>query len=203
MSSMLDTLRASLPANVDSFYDYVASTPTRINAKSLFSQLILQLALNPSANALFLPNSNDSFTKKLYELLPVWGQQKRLSAKLIYHCSSLLEKVASNASDLDVWTAVTELLIVFSRPSTPPAVSALKSSILDTPARPNSGNRMAESQVHELVDPYLRLELRGAVYTEVHGFGTRFDGQDISAYWESAANCGTRLSDQRRIEKKI
>jgi hypothetical protein len=44
-------------------------------------------------------------------------------------CSSLLENVASNSSDFDVWYAVYELLEEFSR--TPPD-SVLKSSTFDT-----------------------------------------------------------------------
>src|SRR5580698_9764331 len=103
MSSMLDTFRASLPKNFDNFHDYIASAPTNDDAEELFNQLVSQLAVNPSAKSLFLLNSNDNFKKKLYEFLAVWSQQKRLPDKLIYHCSSLLEKAASNASDLDIW----------------------------------------------------------------------------------------------------
>jgi hypothetical protein len=45
---------------------------------------------------------------------------------LYHHCSSLSEKVASKASDLDIWTAVAQLLVAFdstrvpSTPKTPP-----------------------------------------------------------------------------------
>ena len=85
----------------------------------------------------------------LFDLAVVWSRQGKFPTGLMSNCSSLLEKIASNVSDLDVYDAVTELLVAFSRPSTPTQiVAARESEILDTPTRPNSGNSMTESQVH-------------------------------------------------------
>src|SRR2546421_3214954 len=191
MSDMLEWFRASIPQNIDSFSDYIASTRTDPDAKSLFRRLIGTLAFHPSAEALF-PNSNESFSAQLLRFVTIWDQRKNLPGKLISCCSSLLEKVAFNNPDLDVWIGVYELLEEFNRtPPETPTDSALNPQTFDTPARPNSGTALSESQIRDEVDPYLRLELAGAVYTNVHGFGTRFGEQDVSAYWECAANCGS------------
>lgn len=213
----LDVFRTSIPPNINDFSAYIASTRTDRDAKSLFGQLINTLAFNPSAEALFL-NSDESFSMLLIRFWMLWSQQRILPEKLIDRCSSLLEKVASNRPDPDVWIGVYELLEEFSRtppeappqapPQTPPktpdsapnpaAKSALKPATLDTPARPNTATNQTESQIRDELDPYLRLELTGAVYTNAHGFGTRFGEPDLSAYWECAAKCGSQCAKRTK-----
>jgi hypothetical protein len=201
MSDMLDGFRASIPRNINNYFNYIASARTDRDAQGLFKRLIGILAFNPSAEALS-PNSSESFSTQLFRFLILWDRRKTLSGELIFCCSSLLEKVARNNPDLDVWICVYELLEEFSRtppetpPKTPPKTppnSVLKPPF-DTPSRPNAGTNQSETQTRDEVDPYLRLELAGAVYTKVHGFGTRFGEQDVSAHWHCAANCGSKCA---------
>jgi hypothetical protein len=201
---MLNEFRASIPQKID-FFNYLASAQTDGNAYLLFKRLVSLLAVEPPADALF-QNSGDSFSSELFRFLVLWSQQKKLPGRLIFLCSSLLEKVASSNSDHDVWRSVHELLEEFSRtpPKTPspPPDPALKPATLDTPARPNTGTAQSESQIHDEVDCYLRLELAGAVYTDVRGFGTRFGEQDISAYLECATSCGSKCAKGTRCPTK-
>jgi hypothetical protein len=153
MSNMLDEIRASIPQNIDIF-DYIASG---LDIQSVFGRLIGQLALHPFARTL-LPNSNDNFSTHLYLFLSLWSGQESLPERLLPRCSSLLEKVASKKSDVDVWNSVYELLEEFARtpprtPPPPPPDSALKPRTLDTPARPNTGTSLSDSQIRDEVDP--------------------------------------------------
>jgi hypothetical protein len=204
MSNMLDEIRASIPQNID-IVDYIAFARTDFDAQLVFGRLISQLGFHPFARTL-LPNSNNTFSRQLFQFLSLWSGGGSLPERLLSRCSSLLEKVASKKSDVDVWNSVYELLEEFARtpPRTPPPPpdSALKPRTLDTPARPNSGTPRSDSQIRDEVDPYLRLELAGAVYTNVGGFGTRFDEQDVSAYWECAANCGPNCAKGTKCPTK-
>jgi hypothetical protein len=200
MADILDKFRASIPQNIESFFDYTASAQTDLDAHLLFGRLIGELAFSRPALAL-VSNSNESFQTLLVRFLALWTQRKILPRKLVFCCSSLLEKVASNKPDLDVWYAVYELLEEFSRtlPETPPPPdSVLKSSTFDTPAESNAGTSHRDSQIRDEVDHYLRLELAGAVYTDARGFGTRFGEPDISAHWVCATNCGSSCTKRAK-----
>src|SRR5205814_10697501 len=105
ISKILNAFRADL-SNLDDFNNYIASAATNQDAKWLFNSLIGQLAASSSARVLRLPNSPNNFTEKLFEFGVVWSPQDNFPTVLRSYCSSLLEKVASNASDLDVWGAV-------------------------------------------------------------------------------------------------
>ena len=102
MSNMLDALRASLPKNLVNFDDYIASALTDRDVAALFRLLIYQLACIQVADDLFLPDSARNFSEKLYEFAAVWSWQENFPKGLRRYCSSLLQKVASNAPDLDV-----------------------------------------------------------------------------------------------------
>jgi hypothetical protein len=65
MANMLDKLRASIPQNIDSFFDYIASARTDTDTYSLFGRLICQLAFNHFAHALFA-NSSERFSTQLF-----------------------------------------------------------------------------------------------------------------------------------------
>lgn len=201
MGDTLNEIRASIPQNIDSIYDYIASAQTNSDAQLLFGRLIGLLAFSPPAAR--LSNSNGKFSTQLCRFSTLWSQGTQLPGKLILCCSSLLQNVASNDPDVDVWNGVLGLLEEFSttQPETPPD-SSLKSPTFDTPAQPNSATSLAESQIRDEVDPYLRLELAGAVYTNVHGFGTRFGEQDVSAYWECAANCSSECAKGTKCPTK-
>jgi hypothetical protein len=86
-----------------------------------FSNFLGQLASTKPANRITLADSHDNLTTRLHKFAVAWSEQLTFRPTLRSHCSSLLEKVASGASDLDVWTAVAHLLIAFASPRVPSA----------------------------------------------------------------------------------
>ena len=72
----------------------------------------MRLPLFRPNRSLFLPVES-SFALLLSEFISVWMKQDRFPDILRPYCSSLLERVASEASDLDLWTAVADLLVAF------------------------------------------------------------------------------------------
>ena len=143
--------------------------------------LLTTIAATPPTTSIPFRDSNDMLGTKLLEFAVVWNRQSIFPMILRQHCSSLLQKIASSTSDLDLWSTIYELIIAFGRPTTPLAATTQKSDALGTPARSNSVRCLTESQTHKIVDPYLRLELTDAVYIEVNGFGRRLGTPDFSA----------------------
>src|SRR5256885_509887 len=87
-----------------------------------FWNFLGQLALTKPAYRITLADSpHENLTTRLHRFAAAWSEQLTFLPTLRPYCSSLLEKVASRASELDVWTAVAELLIAFSFPRVPSA----------------------------------------------------------------------------------
>jgi len=81
-----------------------------------FFSLLSRLAGTKTAHRITLADSCDNLAIRLNKLAGAWLEQATFPTTLRSHCSSLFEKGASGASDLDVWAAVAHLLINFSSP---------------------------------------------------------------------------------------
>ena len=98
-----------------------------IVARKNFSAIISNLAVTDAANLITLTDSDHDLSDRLDEFALAWRKQESFPTTLKPYCSSLLEKIASKASDLDVWKAVAELLIEFDKPRTLPNVKNVPS----------------------------------------------------------------------------
>lgn len=82
----------------------------------------------------------------------------------------------------------------FLTPGKPQSVASLAVSIDDTPFHANSGMTYSypemKSRTHNKIDPFLRTELRNAVWQNVRGFHHFFSVDE--AEWECAVNCPAR-----------
>jgi hypothetical protein len=131
--SITDEFRNRLPK--DDFENYILSTASNrgkylglligIDAKLIFWNLLGLFSFTVPAILITLTDSSDKLNKRLQNLAEAWLEQEEFPTTLLPYCISLLEKVATKASDLDIWTAVAQLLIAFSssKPLTPVAPS--------------------------------------------------------------------------------
>jgi hypothetical protein len=85
----------------------------RIDVKNNFRILLGFLGATQPAFLIQLADSHDNLANRLYRFTSAWSEQATFPATLKPYCSSLLEKVADKASDLDIWTAVATLLVAF------------------------------------------------------------------------------------------
>jgi hypothetical protein len=76
-------------------------------------RLLHSLAGSDSAYRIKLADSHDNLAIRLPKFLSAWREQETLPTTLRPYCSLLLEKIASKASDLDIWTAVAQILVAF------------------------------------------------------------------------------------------
>src|SRR5439155_26620938 len=88
---------------------------------SFFSFLSHLASTRPAR--IILADSRDNLAIRLHKYAGAWVEQATFPMALKPRCSSLLEKVASKASDLDVWTTIAEILIAYDLPRTPPSSS--------------------------------------------------------------------------------
>lgn len=84
-------------------------------------RFLILLSIKEPVCDIELTDSDDSLGKRLANLCAAWAGPGNFPTTLRPHCSSLLEKVASRAPELGVWTALAELLIAFSHPRVAPA----------------------------------------------------------------------------------
>jgi hypothetical protein len=82
---------------------------------------LYSLSASKPARVITLTDSHDRLETRLHKFAVAWTEQVTFPTTLRPRCSSLLEKVASRAPELGVWTAVAELLIAFSSPRVPSA----------------------------------------------------------------------------------
>src|SRR5271170_4385108 len=84
-----------------------------------FLSFLTHLTNTKPALHITLADSPDKLWTMLHKFTSAWVDQATFPTSLRTHCSSLLEKVAFGASELDVWTTVAHLLIAFRSPRTP------------------------------------------------------------------------------------
>lgn len=176
------------------FNSFITLAPSRSECADFFDDILIELTRTTCAKSI-THDLRQPFRASIHMFMANWPKIITVNPSLVQPCVTLLECVVSNSSDdVAIWTAVYELLTVSARPVTPPAVTSAKSSAFDTPARPNSGSRLTESQTHELVDPYIRAEIQGNVYKDVLGFHIYFPGLD-SSQWDCAVKCSSSCSE--------
>jgi hypothetical protein len=104
-----------------------------------FWNFLGQLASTKPAYRITLADSHDNLTTRLHKFAVAWSEQLTFRPTLRPRCFSLLEKVASRASNLDVWTTVANLLIAFaslrvpSAPTTPLGDGSTASTEMKSP----------------------------------------------------------------------
>src|SRR5271163_3052124 len=78
---------------------------------------LVALAHTKPAILIKLADSRDNLKGGLFSFTSAWIDKGGFPMTLKPHFSSLLQMVASGASDLDVWTVVAQLLIAFDPPN--------------------------------------------------------------------------------------
>jgi hypothetical protein len=92
----------------------------RIATKFSFISFLCALAGTQPAHLIKLADSRDNLKEKLFSFTNAWSEDATYSTTLRSPCLSLLEKIASKASDLEIWTAVAQLLTAFDSPKGSP-----------------------------------------------------------------------------------
>ena len=91
----------------------------KIGVKQSFANFLLELAVTTPAKQIKLADSPKSLKSRLNKFIIASLEQETFRTTLIPYCSSLLEKIASEAY-LDVWTAIAELVTAFN--DSPPRI---------------------------------------------------------------------------------
>lgn len=110
----------------------ISSAALSEDAMSRLKGLLRELFDTDAARSITLPGSLDSLSIRLSNFIK-WVEQETLPTTLTPHCSSLLEKVASGASDLDIWTTIVTLLEEFDRLMMTPTNDSVGDSVGTTP----------------------------------------------------------------------
>src|SRR5438105_2035106 len=84
-----------------------------------FEVFITFLSSMEAAKSIMLANSNKNLRAELHSFANAWNDYSKFPEELKSYCSSLVNAVASNASDLDIWTAAGKLLVQYHRHITP------------------------------------------------------------------------------------
>ena len=109
------------------------------------------------------------------------------------HFRALSQLVIDSASDIDVWSAVFNLISAVAR-VTPPRSIAL--SFDDTPSTRSTSSLEGSEQTRKNLDPELFFEIKGCTHRNVDGFfGKFFEGQSWSR--QSKKVC-TRMKTQHK-----
>ncbi|OBT60889.1 hypothetical protein VE03_09937 [Pseudogymnoascus sp. 23342-1-I1] len=85
----------------------------------------------------------------------------------------LVERVIKNAPDLEIWSAVVDLVALTSpKQLTPP--TAFEKAVFDTPLRSSLASQTGSEQTHDEVDQRILEELTGRAYYDVREFFERY-----------------------------
>jgi hypothetical protein len=104
------------------------------------------------------------------ELLKLYGLVR--SGRYNYqHYRALLQLVVKQASDVDIWNAVFDLIITVS-PKTPP--TSIPVSFDGTPVKSSSASQQGREQTRKLVEARIFEEIRECTYRNVGGFFTKY-----------------------------
>ena len=96
--------------------------------------LLHRLSASKLARSITFPDWPDNLATKLRKFSDAWVDPARLPDALRLHLSLLLKKVVSEASELDIWATIVELLKEFDSPTVIPT----EDSVGTTPAAVNS-----------------------------------------------------------------
>ncbi|KAN0068989.1 hypothetical protein V8E54_013158 [Elaphomyces granulatus] len=108
------------PANPVRIIDSVRNDLPGIGAMDHLKALLSMLSYSKPARLITLADSLDNLATELRQFVNVWEEQETLPETLRPQLSLLLEKLASRATELDIWIAVVMLLKEFSRLVTVP-----------------------------------------------------------------------------------
>ena len=91
------------------------------------------------------------------------------------HYRALSQLIVNQASDLDIWNAVFDLIITVSR-TTPP--TSIPVSFDDTPVTISSSSQQGGERIQKLVEGRIFEEIRGCTYQNIEGFFSKhFEGK--------------------------
>ena len=85
----------------------------------------------------------------------------------------LVGLVVNNAPDVEIWSAVFDL-VAHTSPKTITPPTAFEKAVFDTPLRSSSASQRGVEQTHDEVDQRIVEELAGRVYYDVGGFFERY-----------------------------
>jgi hypothetical protein len=138
-------------------------------AKNLVLDLVLALQSQPAARILPSRNSRGTLLGDLSGYVTLVDSNNFDIKSAI----PLVERVVENAPDVEIWSAVFDLVAhTSSKPITPP--TALEKAVFDTPLRSSSASQRGIEQTHDEVDQRILEELTGRVYYDVGGFYERY-----------------------------
>lgn len=129
-------------------------------------ELILALQAQPAARNIPSRTGNGSLIGDLFHL----GSQTTSNALDIEYAIPLLKLVLTEAKDVDIWTAVFELVACTgstAQPTTRPSHPSFTSSLRQTPWTFNTGNFEDISEYRKQVDDLLRKELPSSLSLDV------------------------------------
>ncbi|KAI1262889.1 serine/threonine-protein kinase Sgk2 [Xylariaceae sp. FL1019] len=137
--------------------------PRREDIASLLGVLVA----SPTAFKLLSPDGNGNVAVKLFYIL----QNVRGDAVKLDHFCSLVRRVVSKSSDIDIWEAVFDIINNLSALTPPP--SSIAPTFKGTPVR-SSSSRLADGETCGIVERELFFEIRDCTFRNVGGFSDRF-----------------------------
>ncbi|KAH8743883.1 serine/threonine-protein kinase Sgk2 [Diaporthe sp. PMI_573] len=131
------------------------------------ASLLLALVGSKAAFNLPAPDGSGNVAAKLFSV----QQDVRGSAVKLDQFRPLVRRVVDKSSDIDIWSAVFDLITAVS-PSTPPP-SSIAPTFKGTPIK-TSSNRLADSETREIVERELFYEIKDCTFRNVGGFCDKF-----------------------------
>ena len=137
------------------------------------ASLLGALVISPAADSLSLPSGNGNVAEKLF----VIRQRELRGASLkLDQLRPLIDAVIANSRDIEIWTAIINLIDVVN-PSTPPPSSIIRTAF-GTPVK-TSSSRLADSETRDIIERELFYEIRDCTHRNVPGFfGKHFDSTE-------------------------
>ncbi|MCJ1360537.1 MAG: hypothetical protein MMC33_010545, partial [Icmadophila ericetorum] len=147
----------------------VFSTAVTTVTKNLVLDLLLALQSQPAARILPSRNGHGTLLGDLSGYVTLVDSNNFDIKSAI----PLVERAVNNASDVEIWNAVFDLVVRTSlKQATPP--TAFEKAVFDTPLRSSSASQRGIEQTHDEVDQRILGELTGRVYYDVGGFCERY-----------------------------
>ncbi|XTI89585.1 hypothetical protein V2W45_1458380 [Cenococcum geophilum] len=113
-AATISFIRASLPK------EHTPSAALSEDTMPHLKYLLYRLSDSKLARSITFPDWPDNLATKLRKLADAWVDSARLPDALRLHLPLLLKKVVSEASELDIWATVVELLKEFDSPTVIP-----------------------------------------------------------------------------------
>ena len=134
---------------------------------SNIASLLLAILDSNTAHNLPAPSGDGNVADKLFAI-----RQKARTGELEFaYFRPLVDAVVANSPDVDIWSAVLDLITAANPPTPPP--SSILATFRGTPVK-SSSSQLADSETREIIERELFHEIIDCTFRNVGGFCDRF-----------------------------